>query len=90
MPVVDSVPVQLKGDVVKGPDGQPWIRYEWSLGLTVMTMVVPVGTAKQIPALVADVTAQTLAQAPTTSGLLLPPGAGGVLVPRPIRDNPQA
>lgn len=93
-PTPTTVPVQLACNIQTGPDGQPWICYEWAIGLSRHAMLLPRATAEQIPGLVADVTTQALAELPPTTGLLLPPGAGNVLIPartgRPIRDNPQA
>lgn len=89
---ITGVPVQLGTSIQPGPDGQPWIMYEFAIGLTRMAMLLPPNTARQLPALVADMTTQALDQIPATSALILPPGAGsGVLIPtRPVQDLPPA
>lgn len=82
MAPIESIPVNLSGAVVQGPDGRSWIAFELSEGLHAHRIVVPVGTAARLPALWKDITDQVLAQLPV-QGLVLPPGAGSaLLIPR--------
>jgi hypothetical protein len=48
------LPVQVGTDIQQGPDGQPWVKLQLSVGVTIFGMLVPEATAAELGPLIAE------------------------------------
>ncbi len=82
VPEITSLPVQIEGAVVKGPDGRPWVALKLGQGVSSYTLAMPESVATEVGALVQQVITEVSAQARRAKlGLLVPgmrPANGGV------------
>lgn len=79
---ITSLPVQIGGAVVQGPDGRPWVQLQIGQGVTTFGLVVPENVAIELATLVPQVLTEVAAQCRRAKlGLLLPHqvanGSGG-------------